>query len=341
MRLDILTTDGSPLGVTSKTVWGDAERIGVGGAELALITMCEEWTKAGHEVTLFNNPVEFGVSPFEQRNLASFDPQSDRDVLIVFRTPNDSAILSKGLKVWWSTDQYTRMNFAAFAPYVDKIVCISPHHCEYFRSTYGISNAAYIDLPVRVNDYSIPLEKVENRFIFTSVPDRGLENLHRIWRRVVQEFPTVSLVITSDYRLWGAGSARNDRHRMKWLERSNFNFLGAVDRKRLIEEQLKAEILLYPCNYEELFCIAVAEQMVAGGYPVTSGIGALKSTNMGTIIDVDANDPHNDGHFFDAVADLLQNRKLLLAQQAKVREKATERFHPDVILKQWDEEIFR
>jgi len=340
MKIEILCTDGSPLGVTSKTVWGDSGRIGVGGAELALITMCEEWTKAGQEVVLYNNPVEFGVSPFQQRNLASFNPQDDRDVLIVFRTPNDLAILSNGLKVWWSTDQYTRMNFAAFAPYVDKIVCISPYHCNYFHDTYGIPNAVYIDLPVRVNEYAIPLEKIENRFIFTSVPDRGLVNLHRMWKRIVQEVPSASLVITSDYRLWGADSPRNDRHRMTWLDRGNFNFLGAVDRKRLIEEQLKAEIMLYPCNYEELFCIAVAEQMVAGGYPITSAKGALRSTNMGMILDVDADDPHNDALFVDAALDLIQNRKLLLKQQEMVKEKALERFHPDVILKQWDEEIF-
>jgi len=51
MKIDILVSDGSPVGITSKTLWGDAQRIGLGGSEYALVTMCEEWTKAGHEVT--------------------------------------------------------------------------------------------------------------------------------------------------------------------------------------------------------------------------------------------------------------------------------------------------
>jgi len=124
MRIEILTTDGSPLGVTSKTIWGDGFRIGVGGAELALITMCEEWTKAGHEVILYNNPFEQNASPFEQRGVNEFEPNGERDALIVFRTPNPRAIPSNGLKVWWSTDQYTSRPFEEFGQFMDKIVIL-------------------------------------------------------------------------------------------------------------------------------------------------------------------------------------------------------------------------
>jgi iron complex transport system permease protein len=57
-------------------------------------------------------------------------------------------------------------------------------------------------------------------------------------------------------------------------------FLGAVPRERLIQEQQKAQIHLYPfskATAEELFCIAVAESQVASTLPinaVTSLIGA-------------------------------------------------------------------
>jgi len=54
MKIEILCNDGSPLGVTSKTVWGDNFRIGLGGAELALITLCEAWHERGDEVILYN-----------------------------------------------------------------------------------------------------------------------------------------------------------------------------------------------------------------------------------------------------------------------------------------------
>ena len=111
MKLSVLCTDGSPLGVSSKSIWGDKYRIGVGGAEMALLTMCEEWTKAGHEVVLFNTPYEADASIFEQRPVASYSPQDKCDAVIIFRTPNPRAIPFDGLKVWWSCDQYTSVAF--------------------------------------------------------------------------------------------------------------------------------------------------------------------------------------------------------------------------------------
>ena len=137
MKIDVLCTDGSPLGVTSKTVWGDQWRIGVGGAELALLTMCEQWTKYGNEVVLYNNPMEGNASPFEQRSVGLFDPKGDRDVLIVFRSPNPLALVSNGMKVWWSCDQYTIGDFSRFAGGMNKIVCISNFHAKQIPPRVG------------------------------------------------------------------------------------------------------------------------------------------------------------------------------------------------------------
>jgi len=181
MKIDVLCTDGSPLGVSYKTIWGDKWQIGVGGAELALLTLCEMWTQAGHIVTLYNDPRELNASPFEQRNTSDFIPNENRDILIVFRSPNQKAIVAKGLKIWLSCDQYTNGNFAKFAPTMDKIVCISKHHAEYFAKQYNIHNTTVIDLPVRVQDYAnFNIEKIPNRLIFTSIPERGLNKLYAI-----------------------------------------------------------------------------------------------------------------------------------------------------------------
>ena len=38
--IHVLANDGSPLGVTEKSIFGEDGRVGVGGAELALLTMC-------------------------------------------------------------------------------------------------------------------------------------------------------------------------------------------------------------------------------------------------------------------------------------------------------------
>ena len=335
MRIEILTTDGSPLGVSSKTIWGDKWNIGVGGAELALLTMCETWHQLGHEVILYNDPHEPNASPFEQRVRKDFETDTDRDVLIVFRTPNVNAIPAKGLKVWWSCDQNTRGNYGEYATFMDKIVVISPFHQGYFKDILHIENTTVIDLPVRLSDYQDKhMEKIPGRMIFTSVPDRGLMEMRKIWATIRSTIPETSLVITSDYRLWGVPYPGDAPHRSGWAGfiGDGVSYLGAISRTRLIEEQLKAQLFVYPCIYDELFCIACAEAEVAGAYPVTTGQGALRTTNMGHII--------TEKSMSETILWLLRNSDILKAEQDKVQELSIKRFSPLSIADQWNKLVF-
>jgi glycosyltransferase involved in cell wall biosynthesis len=281
LYIDVLANDGSPLGVTLPDVYGKNGRLGVGGAELALLTMCEAWHVAGHRVRLYNSPTHMGLSPFEQYPVDTFFPNDERDILIVFRSPNHRILHARGMKIWWSTDQFTVGDFQAFQSKVDKIVTISPFHANYFQETYGIVDTNVIDLPVRMEDYDHKIEKVEHRMIFCSVPDRGLDILASAYPEIKKQVQDASLVITSDYRLWGVQEARNEQFIQRFLGMDGVRFLGAVPRMDMVEEQLKAEVMAYPCTYPELFCYAVAECQVAGAYPVTTSMGALITTNMG------------------------------------------------------------
>lgn len=337
--ISVLARDGSPLGPSSKTIYGDAYRVGVGGAELAMLTMCEEWTKRGYVVKLYNSPWEQGVSSFEQLPTSAFNPHADMDVVITFRSPNPAINSCNCLKTWWSTDQSTIGNFAEFAPTQDKIVVISPYHQKHFQDVYGIQNSIVIDLPVRMDDYKDKVERIENRCIFTSVPARGLDALQRVWRIITRDFPAATLVITSDYRLWGcAGST--EPFRLKWMDQKNFEYLAAVPRSRLVLEQLQADLHVYPGIYEELFCYAVAESQVAGAIPITTAIGALETTNMGVVLPLDMNFPHGDKAFADAVMTLLNDKERKEQLRTYVQTKALVRFDPETILQKWDTEVF-
>lgn len=339
MKIDILCTDGSPLGVTLKDIYGNGNRgIGVGGSEYALITMCEAWHNAGHEVVLYNNPLGKNGSPFEQRGISLFDPNENRDVLITFRTPNPKAVIAKGLKVWWSCDQYTSSDFRPFAPYMDKIVVISDFHKQYFASTYDIRHGIVIDLPVRFDDIDCDIPKVEKKCIFTSIPDRGLEDLFRCWSNTISvKVPEATLVITSDYRLWGVDE-RNAQHRVQWMYEPSVRFLGAIKREQLIQEQLSSQLLVYPSTYDELFCVSVAEAQACGVYPVTTETGALATTNMGKIVPRSSVNFH--ATFSHTVVELLNNPELPKLQ-AEVKQKAIERFSIQRILSEWENKIFK
>jgi glycosyltransferase involved in cell wall biosynthesis len=344
MKIDVLCNDGSPLGVTLLDLWGEGQRgIGVGGSEYALLTMCEAWQNSGHTVRLYNNPLG-AFKVFEQLPIDAFRPKDKtRDVLITFRSPNEKSIVADGLKVWWSCDQYTVNDYAVFAQYMDKIVTISSFHSTYFSLTYGINNSIPIDIPVRVQDFErAEVIKTPYRLIFTSVPDRGLHLLRDAWNRIKKEIPETSLMITADYRLWGLHEPRNERYRQQWIGQEDVVFIGAIPRRRLILEQLTADIYAYPNIYEELFCVSCAEAQACGAYPITSGVGALQTTNMGTIIEGNPQDGRSGflKKFSNEIIDSLSSREALALRQKAVKKKAIERFRPENILRQWDEKVF-
>lgn len=335
MKIDVICNDGSPLGTHLRDLYGDDNRVGVGGAELALHTMCEAWHKQGYSVRLYNNPTHPHGSPYEQYSVNMFDPNDNRDILIIFRSPNHRITNAKGLKIWWSTDQYTIGNFRDFAKQVDKIITISNFHSNYFLERYGIENTITIDLPVRTSDYTNYVEKVPNRLIFCSVPDRGLDELAQIYPMIKKEIPELSLTITSDYRLWGVPNARNERFISKFLGMDGVKFMGAIKRKEMVKEQLLAQVQAYPCTYEELFCYSVAECQIAGAYPITSIIGALQTTNMGTQIGGDVHGREWKNLFAEKVIETLLD-KALPEKQNDVIQMARSRFSLDKILDKWE-----
>ena len=175
--------------------------------------------------------------------------------------------------------------------------------------------------------------------IFCSVPDRGLEVLAQAYPRIKRDVPDVSLVITSDYRLWGTLEPRNEQYIRRFFGMDGVKFLGAITRKEMFQEQLKAEILAYPSIYDELFCYAVAECQVAGAFPITTSQGALITTNMGMQIPGDARNPHWVPKFSEKVVEMLNFPKLK-EFQAEVQRSAISRFSLERIMKKWDEILY-
>lgn len=342
LKIDVLCNDGSPLGVSESSIYGTDGRMGVGGAELAILTLMGAWHDAGHEVTFYNNPQPHSKSRFRHAPISLFAPKESRDILIVFRSPNQRAIAIHARtkkKVWFSTDQYTVGNFAEFAQHVDQIVTISNFHADYFQKIYGIQNTTIIDLPVRIDEYRKDVEKVPNRMIFCSVPTRGLDVLAQCYPHIQKEVRDASLVITSDFRLWGANSPMNEQYLRKFMGMNNVTFLGAVSRTQLIDEQLKAEIHGYPCTYDELFCYSSAECQVAGAFPITSMAGALETTNMGLFIPGDPNSESWRVLFIETVVRAMKNREQFQQMAKENQNRAVSRFATEKILKEWDKRV--
>lgn len=340
--IDVYCNDGSPIGIIPDDVWVR----GVGGAELALVNWAEEMARRGHSLTVYNNPrtagCYAGVTYCHQEGFRENRPE--RDVLIVYRSPNKHLRHAKApLKVFWSMDQYTVGDFAADVfPFVDHTVCISQFHKDYHVNRYGADPAkiSVIDLGAHPFEYDLLVKKVPGRLIYCSVPDRGLEVLLRAWPEIRKQRPDASLAITADYTLWGSGNPLDSKHRLQWLNQPGVRYLGAIPRDRLQIEQREAEVHAYPCTYDELFCLAVSECSVAGAYPVTSGVGALLTTNRyGLVVDGDPSQPGWYLEFAHAVCAVM-NDPALPSKAEEVRTRASRRFDWRVVVDQWEELLY-
>jgi glycosyltransferase involved in cell wall biosynthesis len=334
--IDLYANDGSPIGIAPPDIYGR----GVGGAELSMMTWAETMAARGHTVRVYNSPSRpdtYDGVVYHPQN--GFNPSEYRDVFIVYRSPNPYLkSVNAGVKIHWSTDQYTIGDFAKDVfPYVDRVVCISPYHVNYHRNRYGVEDGkiGYIDLGVRLKDYPENVEKVPGRCIFCSVPDRGLNILRVVWPKIKEKIPHANLIITSDYTLWGAPPL-NHQFRLEWLNLPDVTFAGKLPRHELCYHQMTAQIHAFPCSYEELFCISAAECQTAGAVPVTSDFGALPTTNQwGTVLVGHPMDGKWQTAFVSQVVELLEDDSLG-TQAGAMAKQARSRFDWDVICGQWE-----
>jgi GT2 family glycosyltransferase/glycosyltransferase involved in cell wall biosynthesis len=270
--------------------WGPTtlEEEGLGGAETALTLLTRELVSRGHKVLVFNDATTTngddngtGVS-YHHRSVLDKEGL-DSDVFIAFRCPSEFLRKSTAkAKIFWSCDQQTTEPATwerDLFPYVQTTVCISDYHRAFLSRRFGkpINDFEVIGCPVRAWDYEPHLDKDPNRFLYCSVPHRGLDYMPMVMRELRKALPEAILTITSDYRLWGANEPRNEEFRSNPLLAKE-EFLGKVSRDELIRLQGLAMAQPYPCTYEECFCIAVAECSTAGAVPISTAIGAVPQT---------------------------------------------------------------
>jgi len=342
MKIDLICNDGSPIGVTPELINGR----GVGGAELAMMNLMRKFAEAGHDVRVFNDPQGIGVyDGVKYFPLPKFSSEEQRDVLIIFRSPNSRVHFTRMNReetkiFWWSTDQRTVGDFRQLAQQVDFVVTISPYHTEYHKRIYGIDSNKihHIDIGVEVRDYDQDVERIKNQLLFCSIPDRGLRVLHAAWPQIKRDVDDATLVITSDYTLWGSRDPNNQQHKLMWAGAQDVRFVGKVPRPELIKLQLQSDLQSYPCTYEELFCISSAECQVAGALPVTTEVGALTTTNQwGIRMPGNPYDPMWVKGFANRIVNLLVNeRDYLESQRAAMMQEARKRFSMDNVLEQWE-----
>ena len=170
---------------------------------------------------------------------------------------------------------------------MDSILCLSQWHRQNLRQKYPfVEDDKYTIIgngidPTRFDGFD-GKETRENRVIYASSPDRGLEQVLEYWPEI-RKRTGAELHVFYDFNNFDLMGGDPD-FKKKIREAATAEgvvWRGRIGQAALAREMMKAKAYFYPGPhpFNETFCISVVEAQAAGCIPVTRDNGALPETN--------------------------------------------------------------
>ncbi len=260
---------------------------GVGGTEAMVVVLSEALAARGVNVTVATRIDGEDCNGVRFQPVAMARPR-DADVTVLVKQWSEAARDAGLVRVFLATDVHV-----PDPPMIGRCLewsttsfALSPFMRAKLQDVVAAPAMGILPPPIALEDYSSLADERQSVLLYCSVPDRGLYYLKDLFPAIRRRVGDATLVITSDFTLWGRARAKDGF--LRFFERQpGVEYLGHVDRPRLVAEQRRARVLAYPCTFEEGFCIAAAECMAAGAVPVTTNAFALTTTvgEAGILID--------------------------------------------------------
>jgi glycosyltransferase involved in cell wall biosynthesis len=298
--------------------------VGVGGTEAMIVVLSEALAARGVHVTVATRIDQ------EDRNRVRYQPieaarPREADVTVLVKQWSEAAIDAGSVRVFLATDVHVPdpQMIGRCLGWCTKAFALSPFMRAKLQAIAPGSGMGIFPPPISLADYSSLDEKRRSVMLYCSVPDRGLYYLKDLFPAIRRRVKDATLVITSDFTLWGRAPAKDAFLRF-FEQQPGVEYLGHVDRHRLIAEQRRARVFAYPCTFEEGFCIAAAECMAAGAVPVTTNAFALTTTvgDAGVLIDGRPRSWFYRRRFVKAVTELLSDDEKWLSRSRACRGRA-------------------
>jgi len=261
---------------------------GVGGTEALVVVLAETLALRGIGVT-----VAARVADASSLRGVSYIPVSaarphEAGVTVLVKRWSEAAAGAGSRRFFLATDVHVPdpAELARNIAWSNVSAALSPFMRSSLIAVVAAPEMHVLPPPLALGDYPDPSYERGPVMLYCSVPDRGLYYLKDLFPAIRRRVPEATLVITSDFTLWGKAAAKEAF--MRFFDgQPGVEYLGHVDRSTLIAQQLRARVLAYPCTFEEGFCIAAAECMAAGAVPVTTDGFALTTTvgQAGILVD--------------------------------------------------------
>jgi glycosyltransferase involved in cell wall biosynthesis len=324
-------------------------KAGVRGSEIALIKIAEQLT-AKYDVyvsgpciskNIYNN-----VSYFNSNDgkLQWFLDNVDVHTTIVNRYIHffvEYTSRSRKHFVWlhdmcyqpfWNGQEFPELGKHLINNLLDKIngfICLSDWHINNIKDLYDIPDKKIYKIGngIDAEMFNVNAKKIKNRFIYSSLPERGLGILLNWFPDILKELPDAELHVFTD-------NVPDDLI-AKMESAKNVYFHGKVSYEEMIFEFMKADVWLYPNIFLETFCTSALEAQASNCICVTRKYGSLEEVvgKRGIVIDGDPNSQEFKEKTIEKLLYILRNTEEKQKLQNRAKEWALNRSWKDRGLK--------
>lgn len=273
------------------TQWtgSDIESKGLGGSETWAVEMATQLRRRGKSVVFFckcpgrgsvYRDIEFLPIQFYEQFMATHDVTTcvvsrfSQYVFVPLHTSCRQVIL-------YLHDLGPTGSILPTHNKLTHVFCLSPWHAQLFATNFPSHAARTTSLGYGI-DTTVwkPDIKVPHSFIYSSFPDRGLVHLLEMWPSIVAMWPDATLRIFCNLqhehvrRVNGPMMARIDELLAGGMH--GVVVEGWVSKSILAAAYGKAEYWLYPCIFDETFCLTALEAVASGCIGIAPPKAALQ-----------------------------------------------------------------
>lgn len=200
-----------------------------------------------------------------------------------------------------------------------QIICLTKWHQKLIQNKFplfsNITKYLYYGIDSKsIDQFLTKYKKIPLRFIYSSFPNRGLLPLLHVWKKIQEKYPTASLDLFVDTKNnWVQKHHKSVMDQIEnFLENNkhlNIKNYGWVDKKTLYKHWAMADFWLYPCTFEETFCLTALEAAASKTMAITTDLAALNETvsDRGIMIEGDPNEEIWHDKVLRVIDDLIQN----------------------------------
>lgn len=262
---------------------------GLGGSETAVVHLAEEMVKRGLRVMVYAE-AEGTWNGVHYRKWDKLNPAAPVWAFIAWRNPTiiDQPIQAELKYLWMHDTDCGPALTKERADKFDSILVLSKWHRDHMRQKYAldVDRFTIIGNGIVPSRFNTDVSRT-NTVIYSSSPDRGLEQVLELWPEIRRRTGAELRILYGWENFDLMGGPRDFKKKILEMAKADgVTWVGRVGQVELAQEMAQAKVLFYPGPhpFNETFCITALEAQAAGCVPVTRNNGALPETNKFGIV---------------------------------------------------------